>query len=147
MFITWLLTCPSLPSLHFQVFKNDTMSELMGGNDTELTAEKMQAIFGRAIKPIAERKGITFDDADAAPKKRGRPRKVKDEDTDAGAAPKKRGRPPKAKDNEDADAAPKKRGRPPKAKDDKDADAAPKKRGRPRKVQVTEAEQSSDSDK
>lgn len=55
------------------------MSELMT-EGTELTKEHMQAIFGRAMKPIAERKGITAEvgsELEPTEKKRGMPRKVK----------------------------------------------------------------------
>jgi len=71
----------------------------------------------------------------AAPKRRGRPPKVKAEGMET-AAPKRRGRPPKVKAEGVETAAPKRRGRPPKVKAEGVETTAPKRRGRPPKVKA-----------
>jgi|GEM_PF-1557057 len=75
-------------------------------------------------------------DADAPPKRRGRPPKAAQADAVA-AAPKRRGRPPKAAQADVVAQAPKRRGRPPKAAQADGVATEPKRRGRPPKAAPT----------
>jgi hypothetical protein len=84
----------------------------------------------------AKREGVKTQDLQA-PKRRGRPPKVRTEQqVQEPQAPKRRGRPPKVRTEQQIQEpqVPKRRGRPPKIRPEQQEPQVPKKRGRPRKV-------------
>lgn len=96
------------------------------------TTDQIKELFVGKTSTTKKATSITSEEGTPTPKKRGRPKKNKEETTVVSEAPKRRGRPKKASSTEEA-TTPKKRGRPKKVTSENGTSIPKKKRGRPKK--------------